>query len=210
LPAAAVLPARSLRSAAASVSGQFAGRQFPAYAVDANGHAAATPLPIVVTDADRHFVLPRASHWPLLSQSTGGSYTEEATGVRAPVGQSVLSAVCLAEPSTMVITPYSSAVVVDAQTAGGLTASNGAADGSLIAPADDACYVTTGAENFATNPLNHSGVTALPMLGATRASDHQTASASASACGERAALVNENPWLFRDARTVCRRRSCRA
>jgi len=263
--------------------GTVSGATVSVYAVDANGHAAATPLATVVTDADGHFVLPRASHWPLLVQSTGGSYAEEATGVRTPVGQSVLSAVYLAEPSTMVITPYSSAVVVDAQTAGGLTASNVAAaatrvsaflggvdpqqtppvfmatsttastsstvadgnrmafalgaesqsrvdndltvvasvqsivaqsangdtlaachagagnvaaDGSLIAPADDACYVTTGAANFATNPLNHSGVTALSMLGTTRASDHQTASASASACGDRVALLNENLWLF--------------
>jgi hypothetical protein len=77
-------------------------------------------------------VLPRALHWPLLVQSTGGSYTEEATGVRASVGQTVLSAVYLSEPSTMVITPYSSAVVVDAQTAGGLTASNVAAAATRV------------------------------------------------------------------------------
>lgn len=52
--------------------------------------------------------------------------------MRAPVGQSVLSAVYLAEPSTKVITPYSSAVVVDAQTADGLTASNVAAAATRV------------------------------------------------------------------------------
>ncbi|MFP3585283.1 hypothetical protein SCB29_16800 [Paraburkholderia sp. SIMBA_055] len=260
--------------------GPVSGATVAAYAVDANGHAAATPLATIVTDANGRFALPRALHWPLLVQSTGGSYTEEATGASATVGQTVLSAVYVSEPSTMVITPYSSAVAADAIAAGGLTASNVAAastrvsaflggidpqqtapafvaprgttsavsdgnrmalalgaesqsrmdndvsiadsvrsivaqsakgdslaachagagnvaaDGSLAAPADDACHITTGAANFAANPLNHSGVTALAMLGTTQATGEQTASASAGACGDRVALLNENRWLF--------------
>ncbi|TGP46292.1 hypothetical protein EN871_07565 [bacterium M00.F.Ca.ET.228.01.1.1] len=260
--------------------GPVAGANVAAYAIDANGHAAATPVATIVTDANGHFVLPRALHWPLLVRASGGTYIEEATGASASAGQSELTAVYVREPSSMVITPYSTAVVTDAMAAGGLTASNVAAasarvsaflggidpqqtapafvapgatagaltdgnrmalalgaesqsradndtsvaasvqyivaqaakgdtlaachagagdvaaDGSLAAPADDTCHISSGAANFAANPLNRSGVTTLSMLGTTAASGPQTASASANACGDRVALLEQNRWLF--------------
>ncbi|WP_244139363.1 hypothetical protein [Burkholderia vietnamiensis] len=112
--------------------GAVSGAQVAAYAVDADGHIAATPLATTVTDADGHFVLPGTLRWPLLVKSTGGSYTEEATGATSAAGETSLSAVYLNAPSTMVLSPYSSAIVADALAAGALTASNVAAASARV------------------------------------------------------------------------------
>nr|WP_244098191.1 hypothetical protein [Burkholderia ambifaria] len=112
--------------------GAVSGAQVAAYAVDADGHIAATPLATTVTDADGHFVLPGTLRWPLLVKSTGGSYTEEATGATSAPGETSLSAVYLSAPSTMVLSPYSSAIVADALAAGALTASNVAAASTRV------------------------------------------------------------------------------
>ncbi|MET3229284.1 UNVERIFIED_ORG: hypothetical protein ABIC54_001458 [Burkholderia sp. 1263] len=260
--------------------GPVAGATVSAYAIDASGKIGATPVAHTVSDENGRFALPADLHWPLLLRANGGSYLEEATGTSASVDGGTLSAVYVARPSAMLVSAFSSAVVADAQAAGGLTpaniaaaaarvaaflggidpqqtppafvaahtptgtvtdgnrmalalgaesqsrgdtgatlaasvqnivaqsargdtlaachagAGNLAADGTLAAPADEACPVTTGAANFSVNPLNRSGITSLAMLNTTQASENQTATASAAACGDRVALLAENLWLF--------------
>lgn len=96
------------------------------YAVNADGTVAQTPLATATTESDGSFEFWRSLRYPLLVRVTGGTYQEESTGASAELSGE-LDAVYMTAPSQMVVSPYSNAVVTDAQAAGGFTSDNVAA-----------------------------------------------------------------------------------
>lgn len=93
------------------------------YALNADGSVAQNPLATATTGSDGSFSLFRPLSFPLFVRVTGGNYEEEATGAHSDLSGE-LDAVYLSAPSHAVVSPYSNAVVADANSAGGLTAVN--------------------------------------------------------------------------------------
>lgn len=93
------------------------------YEVAADGTLAQMSAILTRTDGNGAFQLRSSVRYPVLVRVSGGTYIEEATGEQAALND-VLSAVYLSAPSSMSITPFSTAVVVDATANGGLTTAN--------------------------------------------------------------------------------------
>ena len=73
---------------------------------------------------------------------------------------------------------------------------NLALDGTLTAPQGNNCAFTAAAAHFAPNPLNTSGITALPTFTPTLASPSQYATVTPDSCGDRVSLLRDNLSLF--------------
>lgn len=111
--------------------GKVANAQVALYQVTADGAVALNPIAVTRTDANGTFSLSASPRYPLLVRASGGTYIEEATGEEATLSNP-LSAVYLSAPSRMSITPYSTAVVTDAQARGGLNRANVTAAASRV------------------------------------------------------------------------------
>nr|WP_250478464.1 hypothetical protein [Caballeronia sp. INML1] len=79
-------------------------------------------------------------------------------------------------------------------------AGNVAADGTLGAPDGGNCSITAGASMHMSNPRNRSGITSVAQLEPVMPGAIQTAKGSASTCGDRIALLNDNLALFEGRR----------
>lgn len=101
------------------------------YSINADGSVPQTAVATATTASDGSFALYRPLSFPLLVRVTGGSYQEEATGASGNLSEE-LDAVYLSAPSQAVVSPYSNAVVADANSAGGLTAGHVAAAMSRV------------------------------------------------------------------------------
>ena len=106
--------------------GAVANAKVAIYALNPDGSAAPEPLATTMTASDGTFSLWQALRYPVLVRVTGGTYEEEATGASGNLSGEV-DAVYLSEPTRMVVSPWSNAVVEDARSAGGLTPDNVAA-----------------------------------------------------------------------------------
>jgi hypothetical protein len=101
------------------------------YEIAADGAVSPLPAAMARTADDGSFSLARPAHYPVLVRASGGSYLEEATGERASLSGE-LDAVYLSAPTTIVVSPYSNAIVIDAIAAGGLSAENIAAASARV------------------------------------------------------------------------------
>ncbi|CAJ2944688.1 lipoprotein [Burkholderia pseudomallei] len=137
-----VFSATFLAGCGSSVDGRFtsgmvamgavAGSTVAAYPIGADGAIGAQPLAVTTSDASGAFSLPALDRWPALIRATHGAYVEKATGAAATLEGDGLEAVYASAPSTIVVSPYSSAVVATARAAGGLTQANIAAANATI------------------------------------------------------------------------------
>ncbi len=66
----------------------------------------------------------RVPRQPLMIAVAGGSYQEEATGTSAALAEDTLRAAYTTNPATVVVSPFSEAIVADAVANGGLTQAN--------------------------------------------------------------------------------------
>nr|WP_051180539.1 hypothetical protein [Caballeronia insecticola] len=79
-------------------------------------------------------------------------------------------------------------------------AGNMADDGTLDAPPSGNCALTTGAAVHMKNARNRSGITSVAQIAPVMPGAVQTAKGSASTCGDRVALLNDNRALFEGRR----------
>ncbi|SDV46598.1 hypothetical protein [Chitinasiproducens palmae] len=101
--------------------------------VNADGSIGAGALASTTTDATGAFTLAMPAQWPVVVAATGGTYTDLATGSSNSLAAQTVRAVLTAAPSgTLVVSPYSSAVVQSALAAGGLNTANVASASALI------------------------------------------------------------------------------
>lgn len=113
--------ATAATTSATAYLGELSGSSVSAFALASNGSVSANAIVTTTTDSIGSFQVPRQ---PFLLAVAGGTYREEATGNSAALSDDVLRAAFTTMPATVVISPFSEAIVVDAQANGGLTAAN--------------------------------------------------------------------------------------
>lgn len=108
-------------TSAAAYLDALSGSSVSAYALSSDGTVPQAAIMTTSTDSIGAFRVPRQ---PLLIAVAGGSYREEATGNSAALADETLRAAYTSAPSTVVVSPFSEAIVADAQANGGLTQGN--------------------------------------------------------------------------------------
>lgn len=257
--------------------GSLASAAVSAYPLSPDGTAATVATKTTTTDGSGTFTLPQGAY---VVHVSGGTYMEEATGVTDSMSGMDLRAAYTSGPTSVVVSPYSEAVVQTAQAMGSLTDANlglarasitallggvdpmqtkptylqagqalttmtvgnqmafalgaeselrsdygidapssvatimaqaasgdtiancngGAGDpqpdGTILAPQGDNCALTIAAASYASNPANNSGITTIDAYVPAQAMANQYATASADACGDRIALLEQNRSLY--------------
>ena len=108
-------------TAGAAYLGALSGSSVSVYALPSDGSVPTSPMLTTSTNSAGTFRVPRL---PLLIAVAGGAYQEEATGNSASLAENTLRAAYTTTPSAVLVSPFSEAIVADAQANGGLTQAN--------------------------------------------------------------------------------------
>lgn len=113
--------------------GAVAGATVALLPVKADGTIGSGALATTTTDAQGNFSFDMPAQWPVVVTATGGSYADLASGDSTSLTAQTLRAVLPAAPEgTLVVSPYSSAVVLSALASGGLDTAHIAQARNLI------------------------------------------------------------------------------